>query len=530
MHWRLHVVAKDVLRQNCAGFESFLILERSRMQRSEGRECGLVHGAVRLFNIAICVFLFLPSITTAQGPARVDISKFGVVSVGAGEDLRLTAEATPQGLGCKAQLVFLLPTGASAGRALSVNLAPGTSGFDAFQSHETSGSVVRIKPAAWIDSTTTERDCRLSLTAEGQDGIVQRNIQIPEICHPGQCIGESVQTLQSSRLHVHVAAADGYRCRAQMGFKLPNDSTSASAKFVNLMSNHGDSLEWIPGEDDALKPNDHVVPVVTFHEGDSCIASAEIIRDLTSDSFRSVPVEFYASSSVGLAVDPASLPATVSKLAADLSKNPRDLWAIESLAQAYNRQGQKERAVNLLSTALAANPKAAETWFLLARIQFEKQDFNGALESLNTYLLLRPGDDRGLPALGATLAKLHRFDEARTTLSPLLDSRSTRTASALNSWAETLSGQEEYSDALPFVEESDALHPNCKFTLYLKATILSGMGRIPESVANAERVVQLDPDFGLARLLLSKLYLKQGRTRETQEQAAWLRANFEESR
>ena len=167
---------------------------------------------------------------------------------------------------------------------------------------------------------------------------------------------------------------------------------------------------------------------------------------------------------------------------------------------------------------------------MFAKIQFGKQDFNGALQALKTYLTLRPGDTRGLSALGATFAKLHRFDEAKQTLEPLLANRSTRTASALNSWAEMLSTQERYSEALPFVEESDVLHPNCKLTLYLKANILFEMGRMPESSATAERVVQLDPDFGLARLLLSKLYVKEGKTHEAQQQTDWLRANFEKAR
>jgi hypothetical protein len=484
--------------------------------------------AIRPFKIASWLFLVLPA--AAQESARMDVSPFGMVSVGAGEYLRLTAEGTLSGLGCRGQLVFLSTTGASVRRSLSINLAPGTSAFDDFKSSGNSADIVPVKAALWIDSATTQRDCKLSLKAEEPDGTVRRNVQITEDCRPGQCAGETVGSLRNSRLRIYVIAAEGHRCRAQMGFKLPNDGTSASARYVNLMSNHGDWIEWVPGEDESLELTDHVIPVVAFHDGDSCLASAEVIRGTTSDSFNSVPVEFYASETVGLALDPASLPGTVSKLAGELSKDPNDLWAINSLAQAYNRQGEKERAVNLLTNALVTNPKAAETWYLLAKIQFGKRDFNGALQSLKTYLTLRPGNTRGLSALGATFAKLHRFDEAKQTLEPLLANRSTRTASALNSWADMLSTQERYSEALPFVEESDALHPNCKLTLYLKANILLGMGRIPESITTAERVVQLDPDFGLDRLLLAKLYAKEGNLEEAQKQTEWLHANYEKAR
>jgi tetratricopeptide (TPR) repeat protein len=468
------------------------------------------------------------SLAAAQGSARLDISKYGLVSVSAGEDLRLTADALPGGHGCRAQLLFLTQTGRSAGRSLGVNLAPGTSAFNDLNIHDDLFSAV--KPVAWIDSKAPEKDCALKLTAVGAAGSKPVDIAVPQQCQEQACHGETAEALQNSRLRVYVFAEDGRRCRAQLGFRLPHDAVSASSKYVNLMSDHADSLVWDSGEDVDVRASDRIVPVVAFHQGDRCTASAEIVAGAAPESFTPVPVEFYESPSVGLALDPTALPATIDKLTAEIARNPRNLWAISALAQAYNRQGQGERAVNLLTNSLKANPKAAETWYLLAKLQFGEQDFAAARQSLSAYLALRPHDSRGLAALGATLAKLHRLDEAKQVLKPLLENPITRTPSTLNSWAEVLVTEEQFSSALPFVEESDRLHPNCKFTLYLKATVLSGLGRIPESVAAAERVLQLDPNFRLDRLLLARLYSKEGKSELAEQQAEWLRANFGSTR
>jgi hypothetical protein len=469
-------------------------------------------------------FIGCTTLVAAQTSARLDISKYGMVSVSAGEGLRLTADALPGGLGCRAQLLFLMTTGRSAGRSLTVNLAPGTSAYDDLDVHD--NLVSAVKPVAWVDPQAPEKDCALKLTAIASAGAPPIDIAVPRHCLERECHGESAGALEGSRLRIYVFAEDGDRCRAQLGFKLPRDAVAGSSKYVNLMSDHGDSLEWDSGEDIDVRPDDRVVPVVTFHEGDACIASAEIVSGAASQSFTPVPVEFYESSSVGLALDPASLPTTINTLAAETARDPKDMWSASALAQAFYREGQRDRAIQLLTSILKSDPKAAETWYLLAKFQFQKQDYLFALQSLIRYLDLKPGDPRALSAEGVTLARLHRFDEAERILKPLLESPGTRTALALNSWAETLSGQQQYSAALPFVEESDRLHPNCKFTLYLKASVLSGLDRTTESIAVAERVLQLDPDFTANHLLLVRLYAKEGDAELAEKQSQWLRENL----
>ena len=477
----------------------------------------------RLFCSALFV-IGCANLLTAQGSARLDISKYGMIGVHAGEELRLTAGALPGGRGCRAQLLFLMPTGRSAGPSLTVNLAPGTSAFDDFNVHD--DLISAVKPVAWVGSKAPDKDCALKLTAIENVGAPPVDIAVPQQCPERACQGETAEDLQNSHLRIYVFAEDGSRCRAQLGFKLPHNAVAASSKYVNLMSDHGDSLDWDSGEDIDVRLDDRVIPVVAFHQGDDCAASAEIVGGAASGTFSPVPVEFYESPTVGLAVDPVSLPSTIDTLSAAIGRNPGDRWDISALAQAFYREGQKGRAINLLASSLKTNPKAAESWYLLAKFQFQKQDYASARQSLTQYLKLRPGDPRGLSALGATLAKLHRVDEAQRILTPLLENPHTRTALALNSWAETLSAEQQFSKALPFVQESDHLHPNCKFTLYLKANVLSGLGRTSESVAVAEHVAQIAPDFIPDRLLLAQLYSKEGKTELAEQETEWLRDNF----
>lgn len=474
-----------------------------------------------------CVGIILPALLTAQRPMRVvDISKYGMVSVATNQGLRLRAEAAPGGRGCKAQLLYLTPTGGSAAKSLSINLAPGTSAFDDFKSGTTE-KVTLVKPSVWVFSTEESVDCILSLSVLGSTGLVERSVNIPEYCSPQQCRGESAESLKDSRLRISVFATDGNRCRAQLGFKLSHGTTAAASKYLNLISDRGGSIEWNPAEDEDLKPGDQIVPVVAFHDGDNCVASAEVLRGTTSPTFVSVPLEFYASSTVGLATNPTELPTTISTLSSELAKNPDDVWVMDSLAQAYAKEGLQSLAIRLLTAWLVSNPKDATTWFLLAKTQYEKNLFQNAEQSLKSYLRLKPDDPQGLTAFGLTLTQLRQFQEARRTLSPLLENPSTRNPAVLNAWARLLSAEGNSSEALHFVEESDRLHPSCKFTLYLKANILYDMGQFSDSRTFAERAVQLDPNYGMARLLLARAYRKEGKLEEARNQEAWLRQNFE---
>jgi tetratricopeptide (TPR) repeat protein len=121
------------------------------------------------------------------------------------------------------------------------------------------------------------------------------------------------------------------------------------------------------------------------------------------------------------------------------------------------------------------------------------------------------------------------LDEAEKLIKPLIQDKNTRTPAVLTAYSDLLYTQGRFSDALSYVEEADLRHPNCENTLYVKARILQALNRFSEATAVAERVVQIDTNSRLARLLLLKMYVQQGRTRDADSQKAWLKANIEKN-
>jgi tetratricopeptide (TPR) repeat protein len=230
---------------------------------------------------------------------------------------------------------------------------------------------------------------------------------------------------------------------------------------------------------------------------------------------------------VGLAVDPASISNTIQTLQTELQTNSKDLWVINALAQAYDNHGERLRAINLLSNAVVVNPRASESWLLLAKFQYEKQDYKSAIESLEKCLALDPSNVIARAAYADSLAKVYRLDEAGKLFATLLKERSTRTPPVLTAYGDYLYIEQRFEEALQYLVESDVRHPNCERTLLVKAQILLALKRLPEATQTAERAVQIDSDFRLARLLLARLYYMQGRTREAGDQVAWLKANLD---
>ena len=186
-------------------------------------------------------------------------------------------------------------------------------------------------------------------------------------------------------------------------------------------------------------------------------------------------------------------------------------------------------AINLLKDAVAVNPKASESWLLLAKFHYERQDFLSAIQALEKCLSLDPNNLAAQAAYADSLAKAHRIDEAGELFTKLLADKKTSTPFVLTSYADFLYTQERYSDALEYVTESDAQHPNCGRTLYTTARILLKLNRVPEATQEAERAVKMDSGFRLARILLVRLYELQGETQEATEQKAWLRTDSDKN-
>jgi tetratricopeptide (TPR) repeat protein len=257
------------------------------------------------------------------------------------------------------------------------------------------------------------------------------------------------------------------------------------------------------------------------------VASSEAFVSENQPATTIVPVQIFESPVIGLATDPASISKTIHTLQTQLKTNPKDLWAIDALAEAYDSHGERLQAIKLLSNAVVVNPKASESWLLLAKFQYEKQDYVSSIESLAKCLALDPANPFAQAAYADSLTKVHRLDEAGKLFAILLKEKNTRTPPVLTAYGDFLYIEGRLPEALEYVMESDVTHPNCEGTLLVKARILLALKRLPEATLEAERAIQIDSNFRLARLLLVKLYVLQGKMREAADQEAWLKANLD---
>jgi tetratricopeptide (TPR) repeat protein len=387
---------------------------------------------------------------------------------------------------------------------------------------------IALRPVAWVERDLGSRDCDLAVQVKGKTGKVLRAIPAAQNCEGPNCSGVPTTELAQLKLRLYLAATNDQICRAQMGFRLPTGRASATSKYVTLMPNHADWLDWRPGDED-FSSTDSVIPVVAFHKGDSCVASSEVFVAENETATTVVPVQIYESPVVGLAIDPESISKTIYTLQTDLKTNPKDLWVINALGQAYDKHGERLQAINLLSNAVAVNPRASESWLLLAKFQYEKQDYISSIESLEKCLALDPTNLIARAAYADSLAKVHRLDEAGKLFATLLKEDDTRTPPVLTAYGDFLYTEERFAEALEYVVQSDVRHPNCERTLFVKARILLALERLAEATQVAERAVQIDSNFRVARLLLARLYAMQGKTHEAADQEAWLRANLDKN-
>lgn len=471
--------------------------------------------------IASCTALSL----SVSAQSRVDISPFAVIGMAPGETITLKATADPSGQGCRAQLGFQDGEGNTLARSLAVNLAPRQSASTSYVAKNFLAGRLTVRPVAWVeDRRAPQNNCLLAAFLP-TDHLQTREISSTSNCNGAQCQGVFARDLDHRTLRLYVAATDRV-CHAQLGFRRSSGRTSETARYATVKPGHVVSLDWWP-DDDELASAHSLIPVVAFHPGDRCISSAELFASENEPAASPVLVESYESPVVGLAVDPESVEATIQILKAQLEAHPEDLWIINSLAIAYDKHGERMRAVRILSDQVEVNPQASESWYLLAKLQFQEGQYNSAATSLEKTLALDPGNITAKAAYADVLTKVQRMDEARKLFETLLSEPQSRSSGVLTGYADFLYLEGKFPEALTAVEESDARHPNCSRTLLVEAKVLEGLKRIPDATQSAERAVQIDPSLRAARFLLLRLYHAQGNEAGAARQAAWITQNPE---
>jgi tetratricopeptide (TPR) repeat protein len=191
--------------------------------------------------------------------------------------------------------------------------------------------------------------------------------------------------------------------------------------------------------------------------------------------------------------------------------------SLDLLSEAYEHLSDTPNAVAVLREAIVANPGSARLYLRFADFCLTHASFQIGVDMLSAGLTRLPDAASLYLARGILQIQLGRYESAESDFDQAerLDP-STRYAAALQGMAKLQ--QNNLSEAASTIEQRIAQHPQDSFLHYLLAETLARKGAAPGSpefsraVQAAQTAVKLQPDFGLARDVLGRLYLQDGRT------------------
>lgn len=207
-----------------------------------------------------------------------------------------------------------------------------------------------------------------------------------------------------------------------------------------------------------------------------------------------------------------------------LTNNPRDADALELLAQAYEAISDTPHAVQALREAIVANPDVPRYYIDFANLCFVHSSFQVGVDMLNAGLLRMPQRAPLYVARGILYVQVGKYDEAEKDFSKAeqLDPKANITSS-VQGLAQLQ--QDNLDQAEATIRDRIRKSPNDAFLHYLLAETLARRGaevgntQFEEAVTAAQKAIKLDPNLGLARDVLARLYLQGDRIPQAIEQS-----------
>ena len=232
---------------------------------------------------------------------------------------------------------------------------------------------------------------------------------------------------------------------------------------------------------------------------------------------------------------------------------PRNVRYRRQLATALVNAGQVERALGVLRELVRARPDDAGGWFSLSEIEFQLENFDGAVAAARRVTELEPDGLRGPYMLARGLGALGRYQSMIETLDPVIERARARAAriapGQIASLLQSLSAAHgqlgdhdaaieslvaalelvpsdlrlqaqlaqaylsagRYDDAEDVVARARRNRPNNLALLRLEAQTLSARGDLDEAVAVLEGALDRLPAEPIAHVALANLYSEHDR-------------------
>ncbi len=214
----------------------------------------------------------------------------------------------------------------------------------------------------------------------------------------------------------------------------------------------------------------------------------------------------------------------IATLAPAVKQNPSDADGLDLLAEAYEHTSDTPRAVAALREAIVTNPDVPRYYVHFSDICLAHASFQVGVDMLDAGLKRMPDSAPLYLARGILYVQMGRYDAAQADFNTAeqLDPHS-RNGSEAQGLAELQ--QNNLPQAEATIRERLRHKPNDAFLNYLLAETLARKGaavgtpEFKQAVEAASRAVQLDPHFALARDVLGRFYLQEGKIEDAIEQS-----------
>ena len=212
-----------------------------------------------------------------------------------------------------------------------------------------------------------------------------------------------------------------------------------------------------------------------------------------------------------------------------LNAIPQDDRQYDAAQRLLAEIAAKESSHDETQPERASNGKAADAQakFLNGQVLYQNEEYGAALKDLEQALQLAPQAEWTTKAQiyrAICLEKLARTSEAETAMQALSEQPEARQNVDLQlAFVELLYETGRGQEALKRVDVVIAADSKAPMAYFWRAKVLLQLERTAEAGRAAEEAIRLLPQFPEAHNLLLKIYQRQGRTKEAEQQAEWLR-------
>jgi tetratricopeptide (TPR) repeat protein len=241
-----------------------------------------------------------------------------------------------------------------------------------------------------------------------------------------------------------------------------------------------------------------------------------------------------------LKTDPQSIPA-LNALSKTLIEEKRYTAAIESLkesgpdeglqlnlATAYARNGNPQRAIQILTLIVNANPVNLQAHLNLGLVYQQKNQYSEAAREFQQALHLDPADDFACISYLNMLVVLTQYTAAQPVIQEYLR-RQPHNFSALYLAGVVERGLGDYGAAMPHLQQAVALKPLSYEAHYNLGFVLARLGEPAQARKQMELALQLRPQSGEAHFQLANLLRALGQQEKAQMEFAIFQREKEEA-